>query len=159
IPQRVKLRGFLSYKDEQEVRFDGAALWMLAGFNGSGKSSVFDAVTYALFGHHRGGSRNADELINKDCDRLVVEFEVTLDGEAYLIKRTVQRTARGSPKATQLISHRQAGANGSGGWVPIEGTGSQKEFQAWVSDHIGLNYETFTSSVLLLQGKAEKLLD
>jgi DNA repair protein SbcC/Rad50 len=159
IPQRVKLKGFLSYKDEQEVRFDGSPLWLLAGFNGSGKSSVFDAVTYALFGHHRGGSRNADELINKDCDRLLIEFEFSLDGEAYLIKRTVQRSAKGSPKVTQLISRRQPGANGSGGWVPLEGTSAQKEFQAWVSDHIGLNYETFTSSVLLLQGKAEKLLD
>ena len=33
------------------------------------------------------------------------------------------------------------------------------EFDAWIHDKIGLNYETFTSSVLLLQGKAEKLLD
>ena len=47
IPQRVKLSGFLSYKDEQEVRFDGSQLWMLSGTNGSGKSSIFDAVTYA----------------------------------------------------------------------------------------------------------------
>ena len=56
IPQRVLLKGFLCYTDEQEVRFDGSAtLWMLSGLNGSGKSSIFDAVTYALFGHHRGG--------------------------------------------------------------------------------------------------------
>ena len=66
IPHRIKMSGFLSYKDEQEVRFDDAPLWMLAGNNGSGKSSVFDAVTYALFGHHRGGSQNAAELINKE---------------------------------------------------------------------------------------------
>jgi len=64
IPQRVYLRGFLSYRDEQEVRFDGSSLWMLSGLNGSGKSSVFDAVTYALFGHHRGGRVEAHELIN-----------------------------------------------------------------------------------------------
>ena len=36
---------------------------------------------------------------------------------------------------------------------------SAREFDAWIRDNIGLNYETFTSSVLLLQGKAEKLLD
>ena len=46
IPQRVKLRGFLCYKDEQEVSFDShATLWMLSGLNGSGKSSIFEAVT------------------------------------------------------------------------------------------------------------------
>ena len=65
IPQRIKLSGFLSYRDEQEIPFAGSAVWMLAGVNGSGKSSVFDAVTYAFFGHHRGGSQNAIELINK----------------------------------------------------------------------------------------------
>ena len=44
IPQRVQLRGFLCYKDEQEISFDGASLWLLAGLNGSGKSSIFDAI-------------------------------------------------------------------------------------------------------------------
>ena len=50
IPQRIKLSGFLSYKDEQEIRFHESPLWMLSGANGSGKSSIFDAVTFALFG-------------------------------------------------------------------------------------------------------------
>ena len=40
IPLRIKLKGFLSYKDEQEICFDGASLWMLAGCNG-------------VFSHHR----------------------------------------------------------------------------------------------------------
>ena len=75
IPQRVKLSGFLSYKDEQEVRFDESPLWMLSGTNGSGKSSIFDAVTFALFGHHRGGSQSAAELINKESNTLAVEFD------------------------------------------------------------------------------------
>ena len=69
IPQCVKLKGFLCYKDEQEVDFDGnATLWMLSGLNGSGKSSIFDAVTYAPFGHHRGGAQQAHELSNKASD-------------------------------------------------------------------------------------------
>ena len=70
IPQRVKLSGFLSYKDEQEICFDESPLWMLSGTNGSGKSSIFDAVTFALFGHHRGGSQSAAELINKESNTL-----------------------------------------------------------------------------------------
>lgn len=156
IPQRVKLKGFLCYQDEQEVAFDGASLWMLAGMNGSGKSSVFDAVTYALFGHHRGGgSMTAVELINKSSDRLAVEFEFTLDGQPYLIRRTIQRSTRGSPKSTLQIYRNGSGA----GWEAIEGTHQKKEFDNWVRDNIGLNYETFTSSVLLLQGNAEKLLN
>src|SRR5262249_55546748 len=154
----IKLQGFLCYKEEQEVRFDGAALWMLSGLNGSGKSTVFDAVTYALFGHHRAGSVHAHELINKDSDGLVVEFDFLLDGRPYRAKRTLRRNTRGGATATQQILHRHSN-NGRDGWGAVEGTGQKKEFDAWVRDNIGLNYETFTSSVLLLQGKAEKLLD
>ncbi len=155
IPQRIKLKGFLCYKDEQEIGFDGTAtLWMLSGLNGSGKSAIFDAVTYALFGHHRGGGQHAVELINKDSDGLLVEFDFLLDGQLYRAKRTLRRNTRAAPPARSRSSARTATtatANGS----PIEGTGQKREFDAWVADNIGLNYETFTSSVLLLQGKAE----
>jgi exonuclease SbcC len=160
IPQRVKLKGFLCYKDEQEIDFGGnATLWMLSGLNGSGKSSIFDAVTYALFGHHRGGAQQAAELINKDSDGTTVEFEFLLDGQLYRAKRTLKRDTKGGARGTQQMFRRGAGDNGHGGWVALEGTGGKREFDAWVAENIGLNYETFTSSVLLLQGKAEKLLD
>ncbi|MFO0850297.1 MAG: SMC family ATPase [Gemmataceae bacterium] len=155
IPHRIKLTGFLSYKDEQEVRFDDAPLWMLAGTNGSGKSSVFDAVTYALFGHHRGGSQNAAELINKESASLSVEFDFRLDGQLYRIKRTLRKNARGVVSGTQQI-FRDLGGND---WEAVPDTNKKVDFDRWVHEKIGLNYETFTSSVLLLQGRAEKLLD
>jgi exonuclease SbcC len=159
IPQRVKLSGFLCYTDEQEVGFDGASLWMLSGLNGSGKSTVFDAVTYALFGHHRGGKTEAHELINKDRDKLVVEFDFTLDQQLYRAKRTLRRNTRGGASGTQQVLRFEAEPGGTGKWEPVEGTGLKKDFDTWVAGNIGLTYETFTSSVLLLQGKAEKLLN
>ena len=159
IPQRIQLKGFLCYKDEQEISFDNnATLWMLSGLNGSGKSSIFDAVTYALFGHHRGGSQHAAELINKDSDGLAVEFDFRLDGHAYRIRRTLRRSARGASSGTQQIYRYEPG-QGKNGWMAVEGTNYKREFEDWISERIGLTYETFTSSVLLLQGKADKLLD
>lgn len=154
IPQRVKLAGFLSYKEEQDIPFEGASIWMLAGMNGSGKSSIFDAVTYALFGHHRGGSQNAVELINKDSTALTVEFDFLLDGVVHRIRRTLKRSARGTASGTQQIFRKVADD-----WEAVEDTNKKVDFDAWIHQYIGLNYETFTSSVLLLQGKAEKLLD
>jgi DNA repair exonuclease SbcCD ATPase subunit len=155
IPLRVKLKGFLCYKDEQEINFDGASLWMLAGLNGSGKSTVFDAVTYAVFGHHRGGSQDAHELINKESERAVVEFDFALDGQRYQAYRTLQLTKQGKAKGTQQIYRRLP----DGSREPVEGTSLKAGFDDWVQGNIGLSYETFTSSVLLLQGKADKLLD
>ncbi len=154
IPRRIQLSGFLSYKAEQAVDFGSAALWMLAGANGSGKSSVFDAVTYALFGAHRGGGTNAGELINKDSSALAVEFDFQLAGELVRAKRTLKRDSKGKTAGTQQL-FRQAG----GKWEAVAGTGIKSGFDAWVREHIGLDYATFTSSVLLLQGQAEKLLN
>jgi len=121
IPFRIKLAGFLSYKEEQEVRFGGAAVWMLAGTNGSGKSSVFDAVTYALFGHHRGGSQNAAELINKDSSALAVEFDFKLDGRLFRAKRTLRRSQKGAIAGTQqMFALPKGAADDSDAWEAVE---------------------------------------
>jgi exonuclease SbcC len=155
IPLRVQLKGFLCYKQEQEVTFDSAPVWLLAGLNGSGKSTIFDAVTYALFGHHRGGAQDALELINKDSDKAHVAFEFSVENKKYLIQRTLQRTKQGGIRTSQQIHI----SNGNTTWEAVEGTGLARGFKEWIDQHIGLDYETFTSSVLLLQGRAEKLLD
>jgi DNA repair exonuclease SbcCD ATPase subunit len=160
IPLRVRLKGFLCYKDEQEVNFDGSSLWMLSGLNGSGKSAVFDAVTYALFGHHRGGSIQAQELVNKNSDGFEVEFDFLQDGQAYRIRRTLKRKAKGGSSSAQQIFKRVAhNGNGQSKWEALDDTGKKTDFDDWIRNNIGLSYETFTSSVLLLQGKAERLLD
>ena len=118
-----------------KVQFGTAPLWMLAGTNGSGKSSVFDAVTYALFGHHRGGSQNAAELINKESASLAVEFDFRLDGQLYRIKRTLRRNAKGAVAGTQQIFHHLS----DGTWEPVPDTGKKADFDKWVHDRIGLN--------------------
>ncbi len=155
IPRRIALAGFLSYRDRQELLFENAAVWLLTGPNGSGKSAIFDALTYALFGHHRGGSVNAAELINKESNDSSVEFDFALDRQLYRIRRTLKRNPRGATSGTQQIERRLS----NGSWVPVPNTGKKAEFDDWIAANIGLNYEAFTSSVLLLQGRTEKLLD
>src|SRR5262249_45605078 len=131
IPLRVQLKGFLCYKEEQEICFDGASLWMLAGLNGSGKSTIFDAVTYALFGHHPGGATDAHELINKDSDRAGVAFEFSLDGARYQVHRTLQRTKQGKSRATQQI-YRWSPLDS---WEALEGTNLRAGFDEWVEQN------------------------
>lgn len=154
IPQRVQLAGFLSYKEPREIAFTGAPIWMLTGANGSGKSAIFDAVTYALYGYHRGGSQNADELINKPSTGLAVEFDFLLDNQLFRIKRTLKRTKAGSAAGTQQV-FTLTGDD----WEAVPDTNKKVDFDRWIAAKVGLSYDIFTSSVLLLQGKAEKLLD
>jgi DNA repair exonuclease SbcCD ATPase subunit len=157
IPQRIYVRGLLCYRDPQEVSFDGASVWMLTGPNGSGKSALFDAMTYALFGQHRAGKQNAKDLINKNSDELEVEFDFWLDNRLYQARRTLRQT--GKPTRQIRFWNPSGGVTGGGTWEEEPDTESEDRFDDWVRGHLGLTYETFTSSVLLLQGKAEKLLD
>ncbi len=150
IPLRIYLKGFMSYRDEAALSFDGASLWVLSGRNGAGKSAIFDAITFALYGVHRGGSQHAKDLINHHADRFEVEFDFLMDGTAYRVKRTVSRRGQ---------STRQAFFLGSADPEPIPGTDGDQGFRDWIEDIIGLEYDTFTASVLLLQGDSEKLLN
>src|SRR5262245_1848443 len=122
IPKRIKLSGFLCYKDEQEIAFDGSSLWMLAGLNGSGKSSIFDAVTYAIFGHHRGGRADAVELINKNATGLSVEFDFTIDGQLFQARRTLRRRTTGVAGTQQIYRWLD------NKFVPVEDTQRKTEF-------------------------------
>jgi DNA repair protein SbcC/Rad50 len=158
IPQRIAVRGFLCYREEQEICFDSAALWMLAGLNGSGKSAVFDGMTYALFGGHRAGKEHAEELINKSCDRAAIELEFLLDGARYRIRRTLKRKRQGGATPTQQVYRWTAADGADGRWDEVPDTTNKRDFDRWVQENIGLTYDTFTASVLLMQGKAEKLL-
>ena len=150
IPLRIFLKGFLCYRDPQEFRFEGASLWILSGLNGSGKSTVFDALTYALFGQHRDGSQDALELIHKDAKGLAVEFDFDLDGTRYRARRTLRRGAGGRPSVSQQLRRYvppAPGDDGPGPWEPVPDTTRKADFNAWVREHLGLSYETFASSV------------
>jgi DNA repair exonuclease SbcCD ATPase subunit len=153
IPRRIRIQGFLSYDSmEEPISFDGARLWMLSGANGAGKSSIFDAMTFALYGHHRAGkARNYGGLLHKGADRLAVEFEFTSGGRDYRILRT--RTRAGNPGF-------QAWERIDGSWKTVERTQTEDGLLAWVSspDVIGMKADAFLSSVLLRQGEADRLL-
>lgn len=150
IPQRVYVKGFMSYRDETEFRFDGVSLWVLAGRNGAGKSAVFDAITFALYGEHRGGKNNADALINQQSDSLVVEFDFSIGDEEYRVKRTLSRK-RSSCQAFLLTGTKAVPQ-------PIPDTNGRTSLEKWSERVIGLSFETFTASVLLQQNKSDLLL-
>lgn len=157
IPLKVKLKGFLSYREEQTLDFRDATLWVLFGRNGHGKSAVFDAITFALFKEHRGGKQDAIELINKDSTELLVEFEFQMDQDIYRVKRTQSRKGRASRQAIHVCGPSRPYFNREGE-QSIPGTEGDSQFEEWVKNTIGLDYEAYTASFLLLQGKADVIL-
>lgn len=158
IPLRITLKGFMSYRDEVTFSFDGKPLWMLAGPNGAGKSAVFDAMTYALYDHHRLGGQEHAELIHKRADNMSVEFEFACGDDVYAVKRTLARRGRVSREVFHIKGPHAPNLNRVGPQAMPE-TSSDKGFNRWVEETIGLSYETFTASVLLRQGNSDALLE
>ena len=156
IPKRIELENFLSFGTPaaQFTFTDDEPLWALCGRNGVGKSAVFDGITYALYGEHRGGSQKAEQLIRHGANgfRIVLEFEFA--GVDYRITRIrAGRTAQQrAGRTAQKVERRSDGE-----WEAVPGVNSADDVKAWVERTLGLGYKAFTTSVLLRQGEADKL--
>ena len=149
IPVRVYVENFMSYRQGQELLFDSAPLWVLAGENGAGKSTIFDAITFALYGFHRGGKQNHKDLINHQEDSLAVEFDFLINNLQYRIRRTVSRRSAATRQISEIVANKIK---------PVSNTDNEAGFKRWIEHHIGLNENAFTSCVLLSQGNSDKLL-
>ncbi len=163
IPLRVKLAGFLSYRDEAVLDFDGATLWMLRGPNGAGKSSVFDAISYALYGSHRGGVQGAESLIHHASPKLLVEFDFALGEDTFRVQRTLSRGSSGQRARPSFqvwhLSGPDAPRPGQPSPQAVPETSSAEGLKKWVRAAIGLSRETFCASVLLQQNRSDALLE
>lgn len=151
LPLRISLQGFMSYRDATTFDFEGARLWMLAGENGAGKSTVFDALRWVLFGVHRGGKQKPEQLIHHESQKLTVEVELRLGEELYKLRRTL---GRDTVRPTWDVSRRVGVA-----WESVAGTSMAREYDKWVEEHIGLTDEAFCASVYLSQGRADAILN
>jgi DNA repair exonuclease SbcCD ATPase subunit len=151
IPLRVYLKNFLCHA-EQEFRFDEHPVWLLHGPNGVGKSAIFDAMLYALYGESKRSDARKNtvaDVIRHGESSMRVEFDFEICGQRYQVWRTRARsgTKQGVNQWTQ------------GSWSPVRDVNGARELDEWVNRTLGLNYDTFVSAILLRQGAAEKLID
>lgn len=157
---RVSLQGFLAHYGQEidgailpiDLDFRGSGLWLMHGANGSGKSSVFDAITFALFDKARGSQ--LAKLVNDNSKAAHVEVEFEHKGERYLVKRTLKLTKNREKhsSSTALVSRWD---NAQSGWVAVEGVGKIRD---WTTRTLQVSYENFISSVILEQGRADQFL-
>ncbi|MBE0698173.1 MAG: AAA family ATPase [Anaerolineaceae bacterium] len=90
IPIRLRLSGFLSYQEPVDLDFASFDVACISGSNGAGKSSLLDAMTWALFGKAR---RTDDAIINSS--RTIKSAEVVYD---FLYEGNIYRVQRSKPR-------------------------------------------------------------
>ena len=99
-PKLLELSGFTAFREPVTVDFRGADLFALTGPTGSGKSSLIDAIVFALYGSvPRIGQRDVAPIVSLGKLEARVRFEFSLEGVDYSVARVVRRTKGGASTA------------------------------------------------------------
>src|SRR5690349_20583319 len=125
IPIRVTMTGWMRYKETQVADFSDGNLISICGENGAGKSSIFDAITFALYGRHRLGAVGTEDLITEEANGLEVEFEFEVDRRRFKVHRGRSRggvSGSGMKLAGAATSALYTADPGTGEWMPVPGT-------------------------------------
>ncbi|MEW6028984.1 MAG: AAA family ATPase [Chloroflexota bacterium] len=144
IPLKLRVSGFLSYREPSELDFNGFDLACISGQNGAGKSSLLDAMTWALFGEARG--KDKDAVVNLQSKAAEVALTFAYEGNTYRVQRTAPRG-----KSTMLEFQIRDGED----WRPLTER-SARETQNRIEQTLRLDYDTFVNASFFLQGKADE---
>jgi DNA repair protein SbcC/Rad50 len=158
-PILLKLAGLQSYREPQEVDFTrlcDSGVFGIFGPTGSGKSTILDAITLALYGKVERASGGTQGIMNQAESSLMVSFTFGLSGAGgerrYTVERQFKRTgdASISGTVTRLIETTPVGQT-----VVAD---KAREVDAAVQDILGLSMTDFTRAVVLPQGKFAEFL-
>jgi len=150
-PLRLEVEGFTAFKTRQAIDLAGLRLFAIFGPTGAGKSSLLDAITYALYGQvPRLGGQGYQEIIAHGAPRLCVtlDFEVS---NRHL--RAVRALKRGGTTTAQLV---ELDPRTGEEQKPL--AGRVREVDLAVQELLGLDYRTFAQAVVLPQGKFQQFL-
>jgi exonuclease SbcC len=154
-PLGLELEGFAAFRERITVDFAGADLFAIVGATGHGKSSLIDAVVFALYGRvPRHGGGDLAPVMTLGCNETKVSFTFELAGNFYVATRVVRRKPSGDGATTREMRLEQIGAGGTTDVL----AGKKDEFDAAIQELVGLDFEQFTKCVVLPQGRFASFL-
>ena len=155
-PVRLDMHGFASFRDEAAVDFTDADFFALVGPTGSGKSTVIDAMTFALYGTvPRWGHRKMVSLaLAPTVARGTVKLVFEVDRQRYVVARELRRTGTAvNQRAASLERLADAGGLAMPGDATFPMAKDLDGVNEAVEKLLGLKYEDFTQCVVLPQGQ------
>ena len=158
-PIRLELKEFGPYKNEiiEWDRIINEPIFLITGKTGSGKSTLFDAITYALYNKTTGG-KDIASLRTKtalDKDKTQVNFDFELSGKKYRIERTLAYLKAGNKNLTSgKVVLMQYNNNEK---LEVIAT-KEQEVKEKIEELIGLDDKQFCQIIILPQGKFKEFL-
>lgn len=161
IPKYLKIKGLYSYKTEQEIHFDQlteVALFGIFGSVGSGKSSILEAITFALYGDterlNKTGDNRYYNMMNLDSNsnELSIDFECLAGKEANHYRFSVRGRRSSKDFKDVKAFERKAYMKLNNEWSPIMADEVAEKV-------IGLSYENFRRTIIIPQGRFQEFIE
>lgn len=154
-PERLEMEGFTAFRRRTVVDFTDADLFALSGPTGAGKSSVIDAIVFALYGTvpRLADRRRVGAVISQGLVEARLGFDFSIGPRRYRVVRVVRATSSGSA-STKEARLEQRLPDGTTALL----AGDADEVSRTVGALLGLSYEHFTTAVVLPQGEFARFL-
>ena len=140
-PIRLELRGFTAFRERTVVEFEGRRLFAVTGPTGAGKSSLLDAMTWALYGQVPRVGKSTRQLVSHGASSMQVRFDFATRDETYRVVR----------KAPAVTGTRLEQQQADGSWRHL--ADRSRDVTREVTRLLGMDFTTFTRTVLLPQGE------
>ena len=161
-PLRLTLSAFGPYAAEtvlELAKLGRGGLYLVTGDTGAGKTTLFDAITYALYDHSSGGVREGTMLRCKYAGPKTptfVELEFEVNGQRYTVRRNPEYQRPKNRGEGMTTEKADATLTYSDGRPPVT---KAKDVTAAVQEIIGLDYSQFCQIAMIAQGQFTKLLN
>jgi len=151
-PVELRLRNFRSYfGDEASFDFRGRRLVGIVGPIGSGKSSILDAIAFALYGRTASVGKGTKALIHQRAEHAAVAFRFDIDGDLWEAQRMLRKKGAGDHALYRLKDDSQDAEK-------LEQVVGEAEVNAKIVELLGLDFDAFGRSVMLAQGRFAEFL-
>lgn len=159
-PHKLTISAFGPYAGNTVIDFDKfgtQGLFLITGDTGAGKTTIFDAITYALFGQASGSSRD-DSMFRstyaKDNVPTFVELQFEYAGMQYNVKRSPQQW-RPKERGTGLTKQRAEACLQMGNEAPITDV---KAVNTKLIEILGVDFKQYSQIAMIAQGQFRELL-
>jgi exonuclease SbcC len=147
-PLRLELEGFTSFAERTELDFAALDLFAITGPTGAGKSSLIDAIVFALYGWVPRVGKEYRQLISHGAERLAAQLEFQVGTDRFRVSRNVRKSdGRIQARLDRLV-------DGTAESV----AGRVQEIESEIERIVGLDHDAFTRSVVLPQGEFDRFL-